>query len=103
MVVLQNVRCQILHELHEGHSYIVKMKGLFRSYVWCPIIDQDIESLANKCKGYQKVRVQALTVPLHPWEWPIKPWQCLHVEYTGTSWFLNIVDAHSKWPEVILT
>ena len=71
VVVPHKLRNQILHELHEGHIGIVKMKGLARSYVWWRGIDQDIESLANKCQGYQKVQFEAPTVPLHPWEWPI--------------------------------
>ena len=82
------------------------MKGLARSYVWWPGIDQDIESLANKCQGCQKVQFEAPTVPLHPWEWPIKPWQRIHVDYAGSfmgHMFLIVVDAHSKWPEVLLT
>ena len=106
VVVSQKIRNQILHELHEGHIGIVKMKGLARSYVWWPGIDQDIESLAKKCQGCQKVQFEAPTVPLHPWEWPIKPWQRIHVDYAGPfmgHMFLIIVDAHSKWPEVLLT
>ena len=78
VVVPHKLRNQILHELHEGHIGIVKMKGLARSYVWWPGIDQDIESLAKKCQGCQKVQFEAPTVPLHPWEWPIKPWQRAH-------------------------
>ena len=106
VVVPHKLRNQILHELHEGHIGIVKMKGLARSYVWWPGIDQDIESLAKKCQGCQKVQFEAPTVPLHPWEWPIKPWQRIHVDYAGPfmgHMFLIIVDAHSKWPEVLLT
>ena len=42
--------------------------------------------------------------PLHPWQWPEKPWQRLHIDYAGPfmgSMFLIAVDAHSKWAEVI--
>ena len=105
-VVPHKLRNQILHELHEGHIGIVEMKGLARSYVWWPGIDQDIESLAKKCQGYQKVQFEAPTVPLHPWKWPIKPWQRIHVDYAGPfmgHMFLIVVDAHSKWAEVLLT
>ena len=42
--------------------------------------------------------------PLHPWEWVTARWQRLHIDYAGpfqNSMFLVVVDAHSKWPEVI--
>ena len=42
--------------------------------------------------------------PLHPWVWPAKPLQRVHVDYAGPFMgrqFLIVVGAHSKWPEVI--
>jgi len=42
--------------------------------------------------------------PLHPWLWPSQPWQRIHIDYAGPvdgRMLLIIVDAHSKWPEVI--
>ena len=42
--------------------------------------------------------------PLHPWEWATTPWQRIHIDYAGpfqNSMFLVVVDAHSKWPEVV--
>ena len=44
--------------------------------------------------------------PLHPWEWPSKPGHRVHVDYDGQfqgTMFLIVMDAHSKWPEVIST
>ena len=41
--------------------------------------------------------------PLHPWIWPTKPWQRIHIDFAGPfldRHFLVVVDAHSKWPEV---
>lgn len=43
------------------------------------------------------------TAPLHPWEWPEKPWTRLHVDYAGPflgKMFLMLVDSHSKWIDV---
>ncbi|KXJ23209.1 Uncharacterized protein K02A2.6 [Exaiptasia diaphana] len=43
-------------------------------------------------------------VPLHPWEWATFPWQRIHIDFAGPfkdSMFFVVVDAHSKWPEVI--
>ena len=42
--------------------------------------------------------------PLHPWVWATAPWQRIHIDYAGSfqnSLFLVVVDAHSKWAEVI--
>ena len=43
--------------------------------------------------------------PMHPWEWPARPWSRIHIDYTGPflgKMFLIVVDAHSKWMEVEL-
>ena len=42
--------------------------------------------------------------PLHPWEWATVPWQHIQINYASSfqnSMFLVVVDAHSKWLEVI--
>ena len=41
--------------------------------------------------------------PLHPWEWPGRPWSRAHVDYAGPfmgKMFLLIIDAHSKWMDI---
>jgi len=42
--------------------------------------------------------------PIHPWVYPDRPWQRLHVDlagpFLGRMWFV-LVDAHSKWPVVV--
>ena len=43
-------------------------------------------------------------VQLHPWEWPSSSWERIHIDFAGPflgRMFLVMVDAHSKWPEVI--
>ena len=40
--------------------------------------------------------------PLHPREWPHKPWIRLNLDYAGPflgKMFLIVMDAHSKWIE----
>ncbi|GFR96761.1 polyprotein [Elysia marginata] len=44
--------------------------------------------------------------PLHPWQFPEKPWQRIHIDYAGpflNQIFLVIVDAHTKRVEIIPT
>ncbi|KAF7686487.1 hypothetical protein C0J45_22906 [Silurus meridionalis] len=55
--------------------------------------------------GLRVVIPSKLRTPLHPWECPSTPWQRVHVDFAGPfmdSMFLIAVDAHSKWPEVVL-
>ena len=93
----------ILQELHRDHPGSSRMKSVARSYLWWPGLDSDIERLAKSCASFQQNKNAPPSAPLHPWTWPSKPWQCIHIDFVGpflgTS-FLVIVDAHSKWPEI---
>ena len=41
-------------------------------------------------------------VPLHQWDIPAKTWQHLHIgPYRGKMWML-VIDAYSKWFEVVM-
>ena len=45
-------------------------------------------------------------MPLHPWEWPGKPWSWIHLDYVGPFQgriFLVIVDSYLKWLDVHIT
>ena len=79
------------------------MKRLARSIVWWPGIDKDLE---NKVRQYEQCALAQKSpaqVPLHPWEWPSRPWARLHGDYAGPfmgKMFLILIDAHSKWMNV---
>ncbi|XP_062606687.1 uncharacterized protein K02A2.6-like [Saccostrea cucullata] len=105
VVVPTKLRDHILKELHLGHIGVVKMKALARSVVWWPGIDLDIERITKACSGCQEFKRAPPAAPIHPWEWPTKPWERIHIDFAGPfmNWmFLVAVDAHSKWPEVIM-
>ena len=97
-------QAQLLAELHEGHLGIVKMKALARSCTWWPGMDKAIEEVAKECTGCQLTQNNPKTAPFHSWEWPVRPWQRINIDFAcpflGTM-FLIVVDAHSKWPEAI--
>ncbi|XP_056098696.1 uncharacterized protein K02A2.6-like [Rhinichthys klamathensis goyatoka] len=96
-------RNALIQQLHHGHIGITRMKALARSYFWWPKLDADIEVVVKRCVACQEHRNSPAPAPLHPWEWPSKPWQRLHVDYAGPfmgHMFLVLMDAHSKWMDV---
>ena len=52
------------------------------------------------CAALDKSPPRAL---LYPWKWPAKPWQRIHIDFfeKGKLNFLIVVDAYSKWLEVV--
>ncbi|XP_060771685.1 uncharacterized protein K02A2.6-like [Neoarius graeffei] len=105
VVILPTLRKTVLRQLHVGHSGIVRMKELARSYFWWPGVDREIENVAKTCHKCQRVRNIPQLAPLHPWEFPEEPWQRVHVDFAGPvegRMLLVAVDAHSKWPKVTI-
>ena len=89
--------------LHEGHPGMSRMKALARGVVWWPGIDADLVNVVKRCQPCQANRKSPPVAPLHPWEWPTRPWSRLHIDFAGPfqgQMFIVLVDAHSKWPEI---
>lgn len=103
IIVPPKLHKQILDELHDGHLGMNKMKNLSRGYVYWPNLDRDIETLCRACEACRAVRDAPPHAPLHPWEFPLNPWQRLHADFAecGGTKYLIIVDAHSKWIEAL--
>ena len=74
VIVPQRNRAKVLQILHDTHIGISRMKSLARSYVWWPEIDSDIEREVRSCGSCQSNLNAPPQAPLHPWEWPAKPW-----------------------------
>lgn len=106
IVVPKQLQQQILQELHTAHTGIVKMKALARSYVWWKNIDLDIERMVRECKTCCLLQKNPTKVQTHSWEYPKEPWSRIHIDYAGpflNNYFLIVVDAYTKWLEVIPT
>lgn len=66
-------------------------------------MDKVIEQVAKGCISCQLTQKNPKIAPLHSRESP-RPWQRIHVDFAGPflgRMFLIVVDAHSKWPEVV--
>ncbi|XP_052756183.1 uncharacterized protein K02A2.6-like [Galleria mellonella] len=106
IVIPKQLQPAILQELHTAHTGIVKMKALARSYVWWKNIDADIERMVNECKPCCLLQKNPAKIPIHSWEYPKEPWSRIHIDYAGPffdQYFLIVVDAYTKWLEVIPT
>ncbi|KAL0860013.1 hypothetical protein ABMA27_010328 [Loxostege sticticalis] len=78
------------------------MKQIARNYVWWENIDRDLEGMARECLPCRELRPAPPAAPLHSWPWPAEPWARLHIDFLcpfNNSYYLIIIDAHSKWIE----
>ena len=104
VVIPKKLQEEVLLELHTSHPGIVCMKEIARSHVWWFNIDIDIGGLVKQFVTCQQTRNVPTVAPLMPWVWPISPWSRIHIDFAQKDRqdFLVIVDAHSKWPEIIM-
>ena len=68
-------------QTHPGSS---RMKGLARSYVWWPKLDQTLEQVAQSCDWFQAHRKAPPEATLHPWVNPERTWPRLHLDFSGS-------------------
>ena len=99
----KQMRNRIIDELHGTHPGIVKMKALARSYVWWPGIDKNLEEKVKTCPTCQEHQRSPPAAPIHPWEFPERPWSRIHIDYAyiDNQNVLIVVDAYTKWIEAI--
>ena len=81
MVIPRSLRKRILHELHHQHPGIVKMKAIGRMHVWYPGIDADIETVVKECETCLNVANERPKSVIHPWSWPVKAMDRIHVDF----------------------
>ena len=80
------------------------MKSLAWSHIWWPGLDQEVEEIVKACTACEEVKNTPAVAPLHLWIWPDTPWARIHLDFAGPfrgKTYLVIVEAHSKWPEVM--
>ncbi|PIO68628.1 hypothetical protein TELCIR_09575 [Teladorsagia circumcincta] len=80
------------------------MKALARSYVFWTKINDDLEKLVRHCADCQEATKSPVKNTLCSWSRPDAPWSRIHIDFAGPMdgiSYLVVVDAFSKWPEVI--
>ncbi len=77
------LREQVLTEIHEAHTGIVRMKSVARMHVWWPSNDREIKSCVLGCNNCQRNSRNPAKSPVYLWEQPEKPWKRLHIDFAG--------------------
>ena len=104
VVIPSSLQGKVLDQLHDTHPGICRMKGIARTHVWWPNIDRDIEKVVRSCENCQMQQATPPAASVHPLVWPNIPWYRLHIDFAGPFYgyyWLIVVDATSKWPEII--
>lgn len=106
IVIPEILRSAVLKQLHAGHPGMERMKAFARSYVFWPSIDSDIEDYVRRCSRCAAVAKSPIKTTLSSWPIPSQPFSRVHMDYAGPfkgKYFLVIVDALTKWPEIYCT
>ncbi|KAL4714637.1 hypothetical protein ACJJTC_004627 [Scirpophaga incertulas] len=64
---------------------------------------RNTKTLVNRLARCVIIRDASPHAELHPWEFPLVPWQRLHADFAeyAAKRYLILVDAHSKWIEAL--
>ena len=87
VIVPPQAQDTVLKTLHEGHPGSTRMKQLARGYVWWPNLNTQLENTVSCCEKCQAVQSAPAKAPLHPWQWPERPWSRIHIDYAGSKCF----------------
>ena len=103
LLIPQDMRRQILSQLHESHQGSVRTKQRARLSVYWPGIDNDIDNTILSCQQCQDCLPSHAKEPLIHKPKPDRPFQetavdlCTHAGHH----YLVIVDCHTDWPEIL--
>ena len=82
------------------------MKMLARTYTYWPGIDGDVDRVVKNCSACQHASKMPTRNELTPWPAASRPMERVHIDYAGPIkgiFYLVIVDAFSRWPEIFET
>lgn len=81
IVVPEELKESVLKSIHECHTGVVRMKMMARSYVWWPMIDDDIEKFVGNCLSCQQRQPVSRKPTTTSWPKPTFPFQRIHIDF----------------------
>ncbi|KAL1233552.1 Uncharacterized protein TPS_08205 [Trichinella pseudospiralis] len=103
-VIPMKLRSRVLMKLHETHPGRERMLSMARKFCWWTAMNKDIEIKAQSCEGCATAQKNSAKVAINPWQLSDRPWKRIHADFAEPiigKMYLIVVDAHSKWPEVL--
>ncbi|XP_054259583.1 uncharacterized protein K02A2.6-like [Macrosteles quadrilineatus] len=106
VVIPKSLTKIVLNELHFGHMGVLKTKALARSFCYWKGQDKDIEEMIASCRACREKQNAPHKEVTHPWIPATRPWERIHIDFAGPTnglYFLLVIDAFTKWIEVLPT
>ena len=102
VIIPDQLRHNILEQLHASHQGIDKTKKLARECVFWPGMPKSVDNICASCHLCQEMQHQQTPQPLHPHERPMSPCVKLGSDIftIGSNNFLIISDYFSRYPVV---
>ena len=76
------LRRALLQKPHSCHVRTSRMKSVAHSYFWWPSLDADIVAMSASCSICQEQESTPVKEPLHPWVFPSKLFERVHMDFT---------------------
>ncbi|XP_060078807.1 uncharacterized protein K02A2.6-like [Ylistrum balloti] len=102
VVVPEELRTEIMENLHEGHMGIEKCRERARTTVWWPGLTKYILAKVDSCQFCQDHKPTQRKEPLKVTELPLRPWQKVSADlfdHKGKN-YLIVTDYYSRYIEI---
>lgn len=94
VVISGMYRDRLRDDLHQEHHRICHMNSLARGYLWWLGLDADIAQRVCGCQVCASVGKLPPKAPLHPWKWPVKPWERIHIDFFK---IMSALNSYYRW------
>lgn len=104
LVIPEAMQKAVVAIAHEGHLGMTKTKGLLRTKVWFPAMNQMVEEAVKACLACQ-LESSARAEPVKSTELPAKAWERLAMDFFGplpnNHELMVVMDEFSRFPVVM--
>ncbi|XP_011674436.2 uncharacterized protein K02A2.6-like [Strongylocentrotus purpuratus] len=100
LVIPKQMRAEIKHDLHVGHSGIEGTLRRARELVYWPRMNQEISEYIQTCETCQEHSISQAALPLMSHEIPDRPWEKIGMDlfhYDGDTYLITVCYHSNFW------